>query len=233
MKTIVSQHAALAAVAVALTLSAARAEVLIEDSFGSSDGRQSESVPVFDHKPTTGPTWDGTAKVEDGNGLIADLALEFSSAFSEINVPQDFKKLIVKIRYRPMNGSQFAFGFANTDAGLRRDFGYNRGLMWVNTSRNKATLHGGSYAEGGKVEKVTIPTSKPIPDLVEIEFEVENKDLPKIFYGRLVANGKELVSQEITATEPPTFRFFFIQFRGESGVTSQAVVERVSVEVQK
>jgi hypothetical protein len=233
MKSTISNCRALsAALALTLSLGSARAEVLLEDTLRLAPG-QSAPASVAGRDPAKGPTWGGTAMVEDGKGLVHDPQSTFSAAYSEVHAPQDFKKLIVRIRYRPINGLQFGFGFANSDAGLRQNLGNNMGVMWVNTSARKVFLHAGVYGSGGKIEDLQIPSQQPIPDSVEMEFGIENVDDPKIFLGRIMANGQELASQEVVATEQPTFRFFFIQFRGEGGQSSQATVEHVSVEVEK
>ncbi|MFZ4777976.1 MAG: hypothetical protein ACOYM3_21615 [Terrimicrobiaceae bacterium] len=231
MKTPIT-HTLAAILALTLSLGTARAEVLLEDTFSSSPG-QSAPASVAGRDPAKGPKWDGTAMVDGGKGLVHDPKLLFSAAFSEINVPQDFKKLIVKIRYQPVNGRQFGFGFANTDAGLRENLGDNRGLMWAGMVNRQACILAGIYGSGEGAEGLPIPSEEPIPRLVQMEFEIENVGDPRTFLGRLVVNGTQLVAQEVLATEPPTFRFFFIQFRGEDGESSQAIVEEVSVEVER
>jgi hypothetical protein len=234
MKTIITHGPSLSALTLVLafSLSPARGEVLLEDSFRPASG-QSAPASVAGRDPAEGPKWDGTAMVEEDKGLVHDPQLIHSAAFSEIHAPQDFKKLIVKIRYRPVNGRQFGFGFANTDTGLRENLGNNRGLMWVGTVNRQASILPGVYGTGEKAEGLPIPSEGPIPRLVEVEFEIENLGDPRTFLGRLMANGQQLVSQEVVATEQPTFRYFFIQFRGEGGESSQAIVEQVSVEVER
>ncbi len=209
--------------------SSALGEVLIEDDFSPPSGESSPSS-VEDRHPSKGPNWEGTAMVQDG--LVHDQQQVFSAAFSEITPPSDFKKLIVKIRYRPKCGMQFAFGFANTTQALRDNRGSNAGLMWVNTVARNVSLHAGIYGTGERIEGILIPSTTPIPELVEMEFEVENRGTGA-FLGHIVANGKELVSQDVKPTVAPTFRYFFIQFRGEVGKDpNKAIVEHVSVELE-
>ena len=219
-----------AALALAFTLSSsAFGEVLLEDDFSPGSGESSPSSVAARH-PSKGPNWEGMAMVKEG--LVHDQELVFSAAYSEINVPSDFKKLIVKICYRPMCGLQIGFGFANSAQNLLDNRGPNAGLMWVNTAARQVMLHAGIYGSGENVEGLPIPSTVPIPKLVEMEFEVENPDTGT-YLGRIVANGQELASQEVTPTQPPTFRYFFIQFRGEEGkAPNQAIVEHVSVEVE-
>jgi hypothetical protein len=232
MKTPITHALGALTLVLAFSLSPARGEVLLEDSFRPAPG-QSAPASVAGRDPAEGPKWDGTAMVEDGRGLVHDPQLITSAAFSEIHAPQDFKKLIVKIRYQPVNGRQLGFGFANTDTGLRENLGDNRGLMWAGTVNRQASILPGIYGSGEKAEGLPIPSEEPIPRLVQMEFEIENVGDPRTFLGRLVVNGTQLVAQEVLATEPPNFRFFFIQFRGEDGESSQAIVEEVSVEVER
>ena len=219
-----------AALALSLTLSSsAFGEMLIEDDFSAASGESSPSS-IVDRHPSKGANWEGTAMVKEG--LVHDQQQDFSAAFSEINPPSDFKKLIVKIRYSPKCGMQFAFGFANTTQALRDNRGPNAGLMWVNTAAKNVTLHAGKYGTGEKIENLNIPSTTLIPELVEMEFEVENRGTGA-FLGHIVANGQELVSQDVKPTEAPTFRYFFIQFRGEAGKDpNKAIVEHVSVELE-
>jgi hypothetical protein len=231
MKMPIAKLPLLAAVALALSLGSARGGILIEDDFIPATGGSSPASVAGRH-PSKGPDWEGTAMVQDG--LVHDQQEVFSAAFSEIEAPSDFKKLIVKIRYRPRCGLQLAFGFANSADALRnndrRD--YNAGLMWVNTVGRVVGLAAGVYADGEGVTGLPIPSNTPIPDLVEMEFEVENQGT-RAYPGRIVANGKEIVSQDVTPTEAPTFRYFFIQFRGVEGQDpNQAIVEHVSVEAE-
>ena len=121
---------------------------LIEDDF-----TKSASANIADRQPTKGPAWEGTARIDERVGLIASEAQSNSAAFADVNVPEEFKKLTVKIRYRSGSEQQLGFGFANSDKALRDSKGKNNmGLMWVNTMAKRATVNAGKYANGEKIE---------------------------------------------------------------------------------
>ena len=215
-----------ASAAILVLLNCAQAKILIEDDF-----TKSASANIADRQPTKGPAWEGTARIDERVGLIASEAQSKSAAFADVNVPEEFKKLTVKIRYRSGSEQQLGFGFANSDKALRDSKGKNNmGLMWVNTMAKRATVNAGKYANGEKNEKLVI-SSRTIPDIIELAFVVEDPGTGR-FFVRLFSDETEIASQELTPTETPTFRYFFIQFRGEDGKFSNAIVENVSVEFE-
>ena len=233
MKTSIPQSPRLISVSAALLvlLSCAQAEILIEDDFTKSASDASAAANIASRQPTQGPAWEGTARIDKGVGLVADKAQSNSAAFADVDVPQEFKKLTVKIRYRSGSEQQLGFGFANSDKALRDSKGKsNMGLMWVNTMAKRAIVNAGKYASGEKIENLVISSLKN-PDISELAFEVENPGTGT-FMVRLLSNETELAAQELKPTETPTFRYFFIQFRGEDGKFSNAIVENVSVEFE-
>ena len=207
------------------------ADILIEDDFIKSASGASAAENIDGRQPTEGPAWEGTARIDDGVGLLADAAQSISAAFAGVDVPQEFKKLSVKISYRKGSDQQLGFGFANSDKGLRDGKNKNNmGLMWVNTMGKRANVNAGKYSSGEQIEKLVISSSKSL-DLTELTFEVENPGTGA-FLVRLFSSETELAAQELIPTERPTFRYFFIQFRGEEGKFSDAIVENVSVAVE-
>ncbi len=223
---------ATATLAAIVPLVSALAGVMIEDDFTTSAPGAPAEANVEGRQPTKGPSWEGSAQVEKGSGLVADQEQANSASFSEIDVPNKFNKLIVKIRFQPGSEQQLAFGFANDAKALRDvDGRNNHGLMWVNILGKRANVIAGKYSSGDKIEKLAISSSSNINEMVELEFSVENQGI-EAFLARLVANGKELAAQEIVPTEQPAFRYFFIQFRGEDEKRSNAVVEKISVEFE-
>ncbi len=221
-----------AAIAILFSLGSAKAQVLIRDDFSSNTPAEPVLTNVAGRHPIEGPTWEGSAQVDGGTGLVADKANPNSTAFSAINVPSDFKKLSVKIRYRLGKLQQLAFGFANSDQGLKKEKGRsNQGLVWVNIGGKRANLIAGKYSSGEKVENLIIPPSSLAHDAVEITLEVENREEGAPF-ARLTAYEKELAAQTLKPTEQPTFKYFFIQFRGDTEIHSNAIIEYVLVQVE-
>ncbi len=228
MKTSIPQFPRVisAIAAILVSLNCAKAELLIEDDF-----TKSAAANIANRQPTKGPAWEGTARIDEGVGLVADKAQSNSAAFAGVDVPQEFKKLTVKIRYRSGSEQQLGFGFANSDKALRDGKGKNNmGLMWVNTMAKRANVNAGKYVSGEKIENLDI-SSRKNPDISELAFVVENPGTGA-FMVRLLSNETELAAQELKPTETPTFRYFFIQFRGEDGKFSNAIVENVSVELE-
>ncbi len=233
MKPSIAQFPRLISVSavILISLNCAKAEILIEDDFIKSASGASAAANIAGRQPTKGPAWEGTARIDEGAGLVADEAQSISAAFAEVDVPQEFKKLTVKICYRGGSEQQLGFGFANSDKALRDGKGKNNmGLMWVNTMGKRANVNAGTYSSGEKIEKLVISSSKN-PDISKLSFVVE-KPGPGAFMVRLLSSETELAAQELTPTETPTFRYFFIQFRGEEGKFSNAIVEDVSVEFE-
>jgi hypothetical protein len=217
--------------AILVSLNCAPAKILIEDDFTKPPSGVSAAANIANRQPTNGSAWAGTARIDEGVGLVADKAQSNSAAFAGVEVPQEFKKLTVKILYRSGSEQQLAFGFANTDKALRDSKGKsNMGLMWVNTMAKRANVNAGKYSSGEKIENLDIPSRKNL-DIVELAFEVENPGTGA-FIARLLSNEMELAARELKSTETPTFRYFFIQFRGEDGKFSNAIVENVSVEFE-
>ena len=123
------------------------------------------------------------------------------------------------------------FGSANSDKALRDGKGKNNmGLMWVNTMAKRANVNAGKYVSGEKIENLDISSRKNL-DTSELAFVVENPGTGA-FMVCLLSTEKELAAQELKPTETPTSRYFFIQFRGEDGKSSHAIVENVSVELE-
>jgi len=135
-------------------------------------------------------------------------------AYTALELPSDCKALVVTIRYRPKHLRQFAFGFANKapDPVFAEKSLFNNGVMWVNTAGINAWVWGGLYAEGRSVEAGPVFTPDRRDDVVELTFRVEVTP-PGPYRCELDVGARSLISEDITSTEQPQFRYFFIQFR--------------------
>ncbi len=206
MKTSIPQFPRVisAIAAILVSLNCAKAELLIEDDF-----TKSAAANIANRQPTKGPAWEGTARIDEGVGLVADKAQSNSAAFAGVDVPQEFKKLTVKIRYRSGSEQQLGFGFANSDKALRDGKGKNNmGLMWVNTMAKRANVNAGKYVSGEKIENLDI-SSRKNPDISELAFVVENPGTGA-FMVRLLSNETELAAQELKPTETLFLKAFIL-----------------------
>jgi hypothetical protein len=217
-----------AVVALAMT-GTARGEILLEDRFETSSGTGAESVDK--RVPQVGNPWSGNCVVESGRGLVHTGDGKGQMAYTRLNVPSNFKTLVVKIRYRPKNLIQFAFGFANSapNVPVAEKTLVNDGVFWVNTSGINARVWGGLYGAGDYMEggPVFIPGQQD--EIVELTFQVENR--PNGPYPcDLEVGRKSIASQEIASTVEPNFSHFFLQFRaGDDGNMPTTEVESIEV----